>query len=282
GENPVIPKYIFPAVTNDIDLSKYHAYDYQIVESTPEGTNWFDYVYQRAVKQDYDVAINGGTDKLLYSFVLGYTDNTGSVKQSGYDRFNFRTNLSVNLTDWLEIGENLGIRSHNIYGRQSDGGEGSTIGMTLLMPRLSPVYDIMGNWAPVTKLIGFSSNRSEPSEIWRQSDYTQKNLAIDGNVFVNINVLKNLTAKSVVGVNTDNGNNNSPLEANPWNYAGTTLDKLTVSSNNNRSWNWVNTLNYRHGIGQHTIDVLLGFETGASRSEDMQAAREKYFLQTPE
>ncbi|PPK99935.1 SusC/RagA family TonB-linked outer membrane protein [Parapedobacter indicus] len=282
GENPVIPKYIYPAVTNDIDLSKYHAYDYQIVESTPEGTNWFDHVYQRSVKQDYDVAINGGTNNLLYSFVLGYTDNTGSVKQSGYDRFNFRTNLSVNLTDWLEIGENLGIRSQNIYGRQSDGGEGSTIGMTLLMPRLSPVYDIMGNWAPVTKLIGFSSNRSEPSEIWRQSDYTQKHLAIDGNVFVNINVLKNLTAKSVVGINTGNGNNNYPTEANPWNYAGTTLDKLTVSSSNNRSWNWVNTLNYRQDIQDHTFDVLLGFETGASRSEDMEAAREKYFLQTPE
>lgn len=282
GANPVIPKYIYPAVTNEIDIDRYHAYDYQIVESTPQGTNWFDHVYQRALKQDYDMSISGGTDKMLYSFVLGYTDNTGSVKQSGFDRFNFRTNMSINLTDWLEIGENLGIRSQNIYGRLSDGGEGSTIGMTLLMPRLSPVYDIQGNWAPVTKLIGFSSNRSEPSEIWRQSDYTQKHLSIDGNVYVNLNILKNLTAKSIVGINTGNGHNNYPTEANPWNYAGTVLDKLTVSSSNTRSWNWVNTLNYRQDFNDHTLDVLVGFESGASRNDNLEASRERYFLQTKE
>ena len=30
GPTPVIPKYIYPAVTNEIDLNRYHAYDYQI------------------------------------------------------------------------------------------------------------------------------------------------------------------------------------------------------------------------------------------------------------
>ena len=55
GATPVIPKYIYPSVTNDIDLSNYSAYDYQIVESTPEGTNWFDYIYQNAITQDYDM-----------------------------------------------------------------------------------------------------------------------------------------------------------------------------------------------------------------------------------
>ena len=170
GATPVIPKYICPSVGNNIDLSKYNAINYQIVESTPEGTNWFDYIYQHQFSKDYDMTITGGTNALRYGLVFGYTDNEGIVKQTGFDKFNFRTNISLDLNKWLEIGENFGVRYQNDWGRQSDGSEGSTIGQTLMMPRLCPVYDIQGNWAPVTKLVGFSSNRSEPAELWRQSD----------------------------------------------------------------------------------------------------------------
>lgn len=282
GATPVIPKYIYPAVTNEMDLTKYHAYDYQIVESTPEGTNWFDYIYQNALTQDYDMTITGGADKLKYGVVFGYTDNLGSVKESGFDRFNFRTNLSIDLFDWLEIGENFGVRSQNDWGRQSDGGEGSSIGMSLLMPRLSPVYDIEGNWAPVTKLVGFSSNRSEPSEIWRQSDYTSKYLSLEGNAYAKFLFFKDFTAKTILGLYAGNGWNNYPTEANPWNYSGTTRDKLDVSASNARTWNWTNTVNYIKRFGDHTVDAMLGFEAASSRSDDMSAARETYFLQTEE
>ncbi|QGY47825.1 SusC/RagA family TonB-linked outer membrane protein [Maribellus comscasis] len=282
GATPVIPKYIYPSVTNDIDLSNYSAYDYQIVESTPEGTNWFDYIYQNAITQDYDMTITGGADKLTYGVVFGYTDNLGSVKESGYDRFNFRTNLSMDLYDWLEIGENFGVRAQNDWGRQSDGGEGSSVSMAMLMPRLCPVYDIEGNWAPVTKLVGFSSNRNEPSEIWRQSDYTNKYLSLEGNVYANIRFLKNFTVKTILGVYAGNGWVNQPTEANPWNYSGTSIDKLTVSSSKARNWDWTNTLNYIKTFGDHRVDVMAGFEASSSRSDNMSASREEYFLQTEE
>ncbi|MCG6190774.1 SusC/RagA family TonB-linked outer membrane protein [Maribellus maritimus] len=282
GATPVIPKYIYPSVTNDIDLSKYSAYDYQIVESTPEGTNWFDYIYQNAITQDYDMTITGGADKLTYGVVFGYTDNLGSVKESGYDRFNFRTNLSIDLFDWLEIGENFGVRSQDDWGRQSDGGEGSSVSMAMLMPRLCPVYDIEGNWAPVTKLVGFSSNRNEPSEIWRQSDYTNKYLSLEGNVYANIRFLKDFTAKTILGVYGGNGWINQPTEANPWNYSGTSIDKLTVSSSKARNWDWTNTINYIKTFGEHRVDIMAGFEASSSRSDDMTASREEYFLQTEE
>lgn len=282
GATPVIPKYIYPAVADDVDLTKYDAYDYQIVESTPKGTNWFDYVYQNAINQDYDMTITGGANNLRYGLVFGYTDNEGIVKKSGFDRFNFRSNISLDLKDWLEIGETFGVRYQNDWGRQADGGEGSTIGQTLMMPRLCPVYDIQGNWAPVTKLAGFSSNRSEPSEIWRQSDYTSKYLSLDGTVYANLRFLKNFTAKTTLGLYAGSGWDNQPTEANPWNYSGTTKDVLTVAASKSASWDWANTLNYSKTFGNHTIDAMVGFEAAYSRSDNMSASRETYFLTTEE
>ena len=137
GANPVIPKYIYPAVTNDMDLNKYNYPNYQIVESTPngDGTNWYDDVYQNAMTQDYDMTITGATDKIKYGVVFGYSKDIGAVQESGFDRFNFRTNTSINLRDWLKIGENIGVRYQNDTGLQSDGGEGSVIGRTLEVPR---------------------------------------------------------------------------------------------------------------------------------------------------
>ena len=282
GAAPVIPKYIYPAVTNEIDLTKYHAYNYQILESTPEGTNWYDYIYQNAMSQDYDMTLTGGTNKLKYGVVIGYTDNKGLVKESGFNRLNFRTNISIDLFDWLEIGENFGVRSQNDWGSQSDGGEGSSIGQTLIMPRLSPVYDIQGNWSPVTKLVGFSSNRNDPSEIWRQSDYTNKYLSLEGNFYAKFFISKDITAKTIFGLYAGNGWNNYPAEANPWEYSGTPKDKLNVSSSNARNWDWSNTINYTKRFGEHTVDAMLGFEASSSMSQDMSASRETYFLQSKE
>lgn len=282
GASPYISKYIYPAVTDNVDLNDYHAYDYQIVESTPEGTNWFDEIYQNAMTQDYDVSITGGTEKARYAVVFGYTDNEGMVKESGFDRFNFRINSDLKLADWLEVGENFGVRHQNDWGRQSDGGEGSSVAMTMLMPRLCPVYDVEGNWAPVTKLAGFSSNRNEPSEIWRQKDYTRKYLSLEGNVYANARFLKAFTAETRLGVYGGNGWNNSPTEANPWNYSGTTKDMLSVSSSNARSWNWTNTLTFIKEFGDHIVNAMAGFEAASSRSESMAASREEYFLQTEE
>src|SRR5690606_25169047 len=116
----------------------------------------------------------------------------------------------------------------------------------------------------------------------RQSDFTSKYLSIEGNIFANINLTKELTLKTIMGLNAGNGNNNSPLEANPWNYSGTTNDQLSVSSSTARSWDWVNTINYKKTILDHTFDVLLGFETGQDRSDNLSASRQEYFLQTKE
>jgi len=152
----------------------------------------------------------------------------------------------------------------------------------MLMPRLCPVYDVEGNWAPVTKLAGFSSNRNEPSEIWRQSDYTRKYNSLEGNVYAKARFLQNFTAKSTLGLYSGHGWNNYPTEANPWNYSGTSLDVLSVSSSMAKNWHWTNTVDYINTFGNHTVDVLVGFEASSSTSTNMNAARQSYFLQTPE
>lgn len=72
-------------------------------------TNWDKLVYQRGSTQSYNMAINGGDEKALYNFSLGYTNNQGVVIGNKMDRITMRMNGDFNMTKILKIGLNVGF-----------------------------------------------------------------------------------------------------------------------------------------------------------------------------
>lgn len=72
-----------------------------------EGTNWMDQVMQTGMTQEYNLSVSGGTDRLNYAFSGNYSKQEGIIKNSGYERFTFRTNINSNVTSWLTAGLNI-------------------------------------------------------------------------------------------------------------------------------------------------------------------------------
>ena len=67
-------------------------------------TDWFDEITRKAVSQNYNVAVSGGTDKFSYRGSVVYLDQPGIALNSGFDRLNARLNLSQKaLDDKLEV-----------------------------------------------------------------------------------------------------------------------------------------------------------------------------------
>jgi TonB-linked SusC/RagA family outer membrane protein len=85
---------------NSINYTKYH-----------NNTNWDDEVYQLGFTQSYNINVNGGDEKALYYFSLGYTGNNGIVKTTNLQRLNTRTNADFFLTKSIKLGMNLGYTS---------------------------------------------------------------------------------------------------------------------------------------------------------------------------
>lgn len=71
--------------------------------------DWQDEIFQTANSQDYSLSVSGGTDKAHYMFSGGYTKQDGIIKNSGYERYTLRTNLSSKVADWLEVGTSTGF-----------------------------------------------------------------------------------------------------------------------------------------------------------------------------
>ncbi|MCK5467960.1 MAG: SusC/RagA family TonB-linked outer membrane protein, partial [Cyclobacteriaceae bacterium] len=70
-------------------------------------TNWQDEIYRTAPVQNYQLTAMSGNDKSRTSFSLGYFDQQGIVKSSGFQRFSTRLNTDYNIGKKLNIGGNV-------------------------------------------------------------------------------------------------------------------------------------------------------------------------------
>lgn len=82
---------------NSIIYKKYH-----------NNTNWDNEVYQPGITQSYNIGVNGGDEKALYYFSLGYTGNRGMINSTDLQRLNTRTNADFFLTENIKLGMNVG------------------------------------------------------------------------------------------------------------------------------------------------------------------------------
>ena len=86
------------------------------IQALGKGTDWQDEVLRTGVRQTHELSINGGTDKSRYAFSANYTDQDGIILNSGFQRYNFHTNLEWNVWKELKFGVNA------TYGRSKQTG----------------------------------------------------------------------------------------------------------------------------------------------------------------
>lgn len=70
--------------------------------------NYSNHLLDNNFRQEYNVSLSGGKDKINYFVSLGYLDDPAYVKSSKYSRYSGRSNVDVTPIDWLKIGANIG------------------------------------------------------------------------------------------------------------------------------------------------------------------------------
>ena len=104
-------------------------------------TDWlYDMISQTGIIQDHNVTINGGAEKVKYFISGDYMSQKGVLKGFNYKRYSLRMNLDADVTDYLKIGTNSYIVSHN-----RDGGRVNFL-MAEAMSPYGKVYDENGNY----------------------------------------------------------------------------------------------------------------------------------------
>lgn len=70
-------------------------------------TDWTEVYFRTANVQNHTVSITGGTDNVHYYVSGNFYKNPGVIKWTDYQKFSFRSNLSVDINKYLSMGLNM-------------------------------------------------------------------------------------------------------------------------------------------------------------------------------
>lgn len=282
GPTPVVPDYLvagtvpgpggatyaggYPANSPAVDPSLYNfdptgASNYLIAQANKGGTDWYHQIFKSAPIQQHNISVSGGGDQGSYLFSLNYFNQQGTLINTYLKRYTIRSNSTYKVSNRIRIGENIAYSA--IQNPQALSGilvEGSAIGMSLRENPIIPVYDIKGNFAGSAPK-GLNNPRNPVA--------LQKNTANDrglagrlfGNVYGELDVLKDLTFRTSFGGEYYNGWNHSYNTPDFYNFEPQYKSpSYTETSYNGNDWTWTNTLAYSLVKGDHSLKLVGGME----------------------
>jgi TonB-dependent starch-binding outer membrane protein SusC len=238
--------------------------------------DWQHAVYQTGVRQNYNVAIRGGSDKVQTAFSAGYFDQKGIVLGSDFKRYNLSANVDYTATSWLRSSTSFKYTRGDTKLPFGTGGQGAGAGVGYLS-KLPPTLDGGNLLTPLIKdgqgNYGFFNPNNQAVRNWGtgpvynietqdQKNYTNYFL---GSTSLEATILPGLRLKTNVGVNSNDysGYYFTPSDTRALVQYGqgtqTTENFYSQSANNTFEWLWENTIAYTKTFGAHSIDFVGGY-----------------------
>lgn len=66
--------------------------------------SYADYLLKNSFRQQYDVSVNGGNEKINYFASLGYLSDPSYLENSKFERYSGRANVNAQMFDWFKMG----------------------------------------------------------------------------------------------------------------------------------------------------------------------------------
>src|SRR6056297_3835623 len=293
GANPMLPDFITPAgaMEGEVDLDDYYVNPFytstddlnsffRITRANKEGTNWFQEVFQPAFTTNNNLSVSGGNDDATYLFSLNHVNEEGTLRRTYNERLSMRVNTQFNVSDNIRVGQNASITfSENPTAGSLN--EGTATGMIYRQAPIIPVYDINGNFAGnFGTPLGNASNPVAQRE--RTRNNTGENTTIFGNVFAEVDFLRNLTFRTNFGGSIGNSNwsfFNFPEYENTENAV---QNLYGDGAWNGTEWTWTNTVTYNELLANvHDVSIVVGTEAFESTGGERGGSRTDYFSFNP-
>lgn len=224
--------------------------------------DWQDLMYRAGLKQNYNLSLRGGSEKVQTSISLGLTNQEGVVRFSDYKRYNIALTQDYKPLKWLKSSTSLRYAytdNKTVFGS----GQGGVGRLAKLIPTMTgnPLTDEVENANGVFGFYDKNANavRDNENVYARSKSNDQKNIShnLIANTSLEINPFKGLVFKTNFGISYGAS---SGYDFNPYDdrVPTTRLATYRQYASNSFEYLWENTLNYSNTFGKHSIDVLGG------------------------
>ncbi len=280
-------------------------YDQEIFDYFKDKTYYLmDYVWQNPGSQQHDLSVNGGNEKLTYYMIVGFNKSNASFHNTDYGRYNFRSNVTTTINDYIDVNLNLSgneRKGHRFYWPY-DASESSVIEdlyrATFRSSRFYPFYvDENGNPTSDSKngypvsLSGF-----HPIEVINNGGYRETTYRTLNGIFrINFKIpfVEGLTTSFLANVTFDDYNGKDFIKHNKfYNFQqgsetnqfvpapvdftdikihtlGSPTERIQEGTTFSQSSqiNWF--LNYDRVFGDHTVSGLFVYERQHAKGKEL-------------
>ncbi len=256
--------------------------------------DWLDLSTDKApVRQEYQLSVTGGNKANQYMFSLGYLNEEGLVKMTGFERLSARTNVNSQVTDWFKTGLNLSFarntsNSTSLGSSQTSSSAYNNVFYTCqLMAPVFPLYLRNADGSYVLDANGkytYDWGEDRPagaSAGWNplanliDDKYSLVSDNLSGRTFVDLGGLKYgplAGLKFSVNLGFDLVNAKEKTYQNPFFGDGKTdHGRAEIEDGRTFSYTFNQLLTYDRSFGDHHIDVLAGHEAYAYEYQYLMA-----------
>ena len=285
---------------------KYNPFNYSIADLINTATgkvrddaqllwedDWLDEVTRKnALRQEYVFGVNGGNEKSQFMFSLGYVNEDGILETTNFQRYTGRASIEVQPKDWFATGFSTNFAHYVSNSSQTSTSATSNVWYSAaLMGPIFPIYerDRTNGGAFVLDENGdrvFDYGSGRPTGL--QQDFNsvatlyddRYRAAVDnlsGRTHLDFGNMKDgwsegLTLRLNFGF--DYYNNSSMTYYNPYFGNGASVNgRITKSNRKTLGYTFNQLLSYARDFGKHNIDVMVGHEWYAMRSEYLAAGK---------
>lgn len=224
-------------------------YEYEVDNyETGLETDWIDAVSQTGIVQNHNVNVAGGAENVKYYVSADYLSQKGVIKGFNYKRYSIRTNLDIDATDWMKVGTNSYIVSHN-----RDGGRANFTMAQMISP-YGRMYDEDGSYT-INPM--YNENLFTNPLLLTTVDHERRQWNINLNGYAEVNFGKMWKPLQGLTYKFNAGFSYMPTRENSYKGREQNDNYGTASINNTETQSYTieNIVTYARDFGKHHIDL---------------------------
>lgn len=246
-------------------------------------TDWWDELFRTAPMTQHSLSISGGNSNTHYMLSIGYLNQDGILRTTGYERFNFRSNVDAKL-GIFKFGLNLSGSKEETKEPACDvtSENGLMRTLTWYTRPTVPAYYSNGEYGCVDGSSLSYTIFKNPLQMMNTGKKRNDGYHLDTNIFAEVDIVKGLKFKSNLAYKYYmNDISTYSAKSAKYDADGNVLYEDDVNSL--YEYHWVNTstvneniLTYNAAFNKHEIGVLLGHSTQYYHEKYITAYKESF------
>lgn len=214
--------------------------------------DWMDEITQTAYRKDFNASMSGGSETQNYMLSLGYLSTDGLLRNSNYERFTTRLNLSQKVGTKITLSANLSYSSTKESNPITDW---SQKGVFIKAMNTNPFLGYVA--ADNTESQDFMS--LSPRVYVDERDLKKTGDDLSGKLNFEYKIINGLTFNTSYSLQKRLNKFTSYWGPSTW-YGKSEQGRIEFSYGDNMSWVFESRLNYNKTIKKHSFGAMLAYE----------------------